>query len=99
MTWPVPPGGYYSAPYYQHYFGSYQYSPETATLVRQSNSPHEGGNSEFASFQQEITARMTYMYTHALKINPKMKSDFRVEKVTEKWSIQDSHRTKAVYYW
>ena len=82
MTWPVPPGGYSSAPYYQHYFGSYQeYSPETATLARQSSSPQEGANREFAGFQPETTAQMTYMYTYTLKIiNPKRKSEFRVEK-------------------
>ena len=65
MTWPVPPGGYSSAPYYQHYFGSYQeYSPETATLARQSSSPQEGANREFADFQPETT--VLHVYLHSL---------------------------------
>ena len=79
MTWPVPPGSYSSAPYYQHYYGSYQeYPPDTVTLARQNSTPQEGANRELAGFQPEIlpeNVQMTYTYTLKI-INPKGKSEF-----------------------
>ena len=78
MTWPVPPGSYSSAPYYQQYYGSYM---DTVTLARQNPTPQEGATRELAGFQPEIlpeNAQMTYTYTLKI-INPKRKSEFRVE--------------------
>ena len=67
------------------YYGSYQeYPPDTVTLARQNPTPQEGATRELAGFQPEMlpeNAQMTYMYTYTLKIiNPKRKSEFRVEK-------------------
>jgi hypothetical protein len=80
MTWPVPPGSYSSAPYYQHYYGSYrEYPPDPVTMAHQTSTPQEGDNHELAGFQQEThpeNAEMTYTYTLEI-ISPKRKSEFQ----------------------
>ena len=81
MIWPIPPGNYSSAPYYQHYYGSYQ--PDGVTLAHQSSTPQEGAIHEFGDHSQAETLPRTaeVIYTYTLKIiNPKRKSEFRVEK-------------------
>ena len=56
-------------------------TPDTVTLARQNPTPQEGATRELAGFQPETlpeNAQMTYIYTLKI-INPKRKSEFRVE--------------------